>query len=256
MWKMNDRFAIGWKNFKDLWSICTIGSIYCDVALRRRGFIGEYVKGPEVLVVKTHRKDDWMDDKPAIYIIRDPVKALISYWNYRSTATHSHRKIQPLASFSKSLWSSIHIEHIFIDSHYAVNNTDWIKFFKSACNNWERSVISWTTQRPSNAPLLVIAYEHMVKDTLTEFTKIMNFIQLPFEKHDLEKRLKNDFSTFQRHTHLQLEQYYTLQQWEYLHNKLTKLHDTLRRKGQVTLASIILSYIHEHFSREVEHQKS
>ena len=75
------------------------GSIYCDLAMRHSGFIGESVTDSSVLVVKTHRLDTWMVMQPAVYIIRNPVRAIVSYWNFRSTPTHSHRKDQPPIMF-------------------------------------------------------------------------------------------------------------------------------------------------------------
>ena len=73
------------------------GSIYCDLAMRHSGFIGESVTDSSVLVVKTHRLDTWMVMQPAVYIIRNPARAIVSYWNFRST--HSHRKDQPPIMF-------------------------------------------------------------------------------------------------------------------------------------------------------------
>ena len=72
----------------------------CDVLMRRKGFIGESVIGPEVLVVKTHRKAKWMTGKPAIYVVRDPAHAIVSHWNYKSTA--SHWKAEPSNMFGES----------------------------------------------------------------------------------------------------------------------------------------------------------
>lgn len=70
--------------------ICT-GSIYCDIALRRKGFVGEYVHDGSALVVKTHTSDfQWrgkhlqkrniMDAfyDAAILLVRNPFDTFVS----------------------------------------------------------------------------------------------------------------------------------------------------------------------------------
>ena len=107
-------------------------------------------------------------------------------------------------------------------------------------------------------PLLVVSYEALLEDTLSEVERIMQFLRLPVpvERKDLEEWVKNDFSIFQRRTHMQLEQYYTPQQWRVLLDMLTRLHETLRKQGQTHLAAIVLSYLNEHSGSELPHHLS
>ena len=70
--------------------ICT-GSIYCDVPLRNKGFVGEYVQDGSVLVVKTHTSDyQWKDTllkkrnemdtlySSAILLVRNPFHTFVA----------------------------------------------------------------------------------------------------------------------------------------------------------------------------------
>ena len=70
--------------------ICT-GSIYCDIPLRSKGFVGEYVHDGSVLVVKTHTSDyQWKGAKlikryrddafydSAIFLIRSPFDTFVA----------------------------------------------------------------------------------------------------------------------------------------------------------------------------------
>ena len=74
--------------------ICT-GAIYCDMSLRDRGFLGEKVQGGSVLVVKTHgsvslwtgvntkKFDKRTHFSSAIFIVRNPLDAMVAEWNRR-----------------------------------------------------------------------------------------------------------------------------------------------------------------------------
>ncbi len=73
--------------------ICT-GTIYCDIALRNRGFVGESVRDGSVLVVKTHTQNfqwknaklEFRSEKDALYgsailLIRNPFDAFVAERN-------------------------------------------------------------------------------------------------------------------------------------------------------------------------------
>jgi hypothetical protein len=94
--------------------ICT-GAVYCDISLRGKGFAGEYTRGGQALVIKTHSSaSEWIDSKSrrkvlrennglfgsAILLIRNPFNALVAEWNrkvannfrVRTTVLDSHTK--------------------------------------------------------------------------------------------------------------------------------------------------------------------
>ena len=70
--------------------VCT-GSIYCDVPLRKKGFVGEHVSNDNVLVVKTHTSDYQWKGAPiekrnhedalygaAILLLRNPLDTFVT----------------------------------------------------------------------------------------------------------------------------------------------------------------------------------
>ncbi len=80
---------------EEITGVCT-GAVYCDISLRGRGFVGEYLRSGSVLVVKTHgHRPIWIDGangrrplsaiegryRAAIFIVRNPFKALVADWN-------------------------------------------------------------------------------------------------------------------------------------------------------------------------------
>ena len=92
--------------------ICT-GAIYCDTSLRSQGFIGENLQSGSVLVVKTHGSAAmWLGLQlrrskrkgyfgSAIFIVRNPLNALVAEWN-RKVANKFHGRTVSLESHTKT----------------------------------------------------------------------------------------------------------------------------------------------------------
>jgi len=73
------------------------GSIYCDMMLKSRGFVGEKLSSSNVLVVKTHYSnkelfvpfnefhdpDKFKDVSAAIFLIRNPLDSFVAQWNWK-----------------------------------------------------------------------------------------------------------------------------------------------------------------------------
>lgn len=101
--------------------ICT-GAVYCDISLRARGFIGEYIRSGHVLVVKTHTgspmwskggmlnlgglKDNVGIFGSAILLIRNPFDSLVAEWN---------RKVA----------NKFRVRTIELDSHIKAAGREW-----------------------------------------------------------------------------------------------------------------------------------
>ena len=94
--------------------ICT-GSIYCDVPLRNKGFVGEFVQDDSVLVVKSHTSDyQWKGVKlekrnrddalygSAILLIRNPFETFVS----------ERHRIQTLAKIHSGKSSGGDLSHV------------------------------------------------------------------------------------------------------------------------------------------------
>ena len=84
--------------------VCT-GAIHCDTTLRRSGFPGESVRSGKTLVIKTHQTDPNYPPKhfekradipvysSAIFIIRNPLNALVVEWNRLMISNNSDNHI-------------------------------------------------------------------------------------------------------------------------------------------------------------------
>ena len=104
--------------------ICT-GYLYCDIAMRAHGYVGENVKTGRVLVVKTHSiVPRWEGEKnfyylsseatyeAVVFILRNPVESAVAEWNRYSSmivgqknssiAKHVHTYTLPKESFGES----------------------------------------------------------------------------------------------------------------------------------------------------------
>ena len=73
--------------------VCT-GYEMCDISIRVKGFAGENIVSGAVLVVKTHWRPNWRDNKrsggggfsnvpvdSAVFLVRSPLHALVAEWN-------------------------------------------------------------------------------------------------------------------------------------------------------------------------------
>ena len=103
--------------------ICT-GYLYCDLAMRAHGYVGENIKTGRVLVVKTHSiVPRWGGERnfyflsseatysAAVFILRNPVKSAVAEWNRYSSmmfgkenssiAKHVHTYTLPKESFGE-----------------------------------------------------------------------------------------------------------------------------------------------------------
>ena len=103
--------------------ICT-GYLFCDLAMRAHGYVGENIKTGRVLVVKTHSiVPRWGGERnfyflsseatysAAVFILRNPVKSAVAEWNRYSSmmfgkenssiAKHVHTYTLPKESFGE-----------------------------------------------------------------------------------------------------------------------------------------------------------
>ena len=90
--------------------VCT-GFEFCDMSMRVKGFAGENVVSGAVLVVKTHGLPNWKGKKrhgrgrgnfdSAVFLVRNPLDALVSEWN-RRIANDFHGYTISLTSHVKS----------------------------------------------------------------------------------------------------------------------------------------------------------
>lgn len=196
--------------------ICT-GAIYCDISLRSRGFTGEFLREGSVLVVKTHEtRPLWMDDwdyhrlQPAqgrygsaIFIVRNPLNALIAEWN-RKVANNFTTKTINLDSHTE-----------IAEKEWFGENERWHEFVLKQVNRWRAMIRNWVIKRQDH-PVLVVKYESLKFELVAQSKRMLDFLGINYSKLQLENLL-NHVQTFHRN-HSNDFDHYTPYQRSYVHS--------------------------------------
>jgi len=147
------------------------GAVYNDANLRKNGFPGEGIYDGSVIAIKTHLKDFRGGNKQnqkqvpkkfdrVILLIRDPFDRLVSEWNRENSGSHTGSA--SLKSFS--------------------NKARWEKYVKNALNNWQEFYTSYYDNYQSENQLHIVRYENLKENLGLEMEKLMNFLNLEFDK--------------------------------------------------------------------------
>ncbi|XP_042880020.1 WSC domain-containing protein 1-like [Penaeus japonicus] len=155
------------------------GSVYTDREIEAAGYLGEADKpdSGRTLVQKTHgtalvllksnmktRYEVIKADVPAVLIIRNPARAIISYWKFIKTqGKNKHTKQVPEKSFKTK---------------------EFRNYVATMTVLWEQLItdrLLWNT-----APVHIVFYEHLVNDPVSYVKGILEFLRFPTE----EGRLK------------------------------------------------------------------
>ena len=108
---------------EEVTGVCT-GAVYCDISLRGNGFTGENVRSGSVLAVKTHKTNPlWVGLKyppplkvnegrfgSAIFVVRNPFKAMVAEW-------------------SRKVANDFHVRTIHLDTHVKTIGKEWFGKF-------------------------------------------------------------------------------------------------------------------------------
>ncbi|XP_077997879.1 sialate:O-sulfotransferase 1-like [Glandiceps talaboti] len=116
------------------------------------------------LTVKTHKRMSTHFDA-AILLIRDPYKALVTYFQFKRAG---HTGVAPPSVF---------------------NGTDWREFVSVESAVWEEHATTWL-DFPN--PLLVVKYEDLKMYTTREVRKITHFLGVPITETERYECLKNN----------------------------------------------------------------
>ena len=186
--------------------VCT-GAIYCDISLRSHGFTGEYVRGGSVLVVKTHENSPtWMDAKnspkkhnyrgqfgSAVFILRNPFSALVAEWN-RKVANNFTTRTTNLKSHTEAA-----------RKEWFGSNELWGEFVLRQARRWKTMLMNWVINRKQH-PVLVVKYESLQNDSITESKRILDFLGLGYGTLHPQK-LNDSLQTFHRKHSNQFDHY-------------------------------------------------
>lgn len=113
-----------------------------------------------------------------IYIVRNPLDVMLSNLNYRVLQAYNQ-----ISSSDISLFADNYLNQFIANQ----GDIEWQKF---GFGSWSEHVSTWLAWGENN-PLLIIKYEDLLADTLTELRKICQFIKLEKSELELQKAVSN-----------------------------------------------------------------
>lgn len=120
---------------------------------------------PSPRIIKTHQYFDHRYPK-VIYIVRDPRDVVLSYYDFQ----RKYRQIQdgfPLEQYVAD----------FVSGH--INSRDW--------GTWGENVASWIATRSRSEGFLLLRYEDMVSNTVSELSRIATFFGVVADNDRLQR---------------------------------------------------------------------
>ena len=113
-----------------------------------------------------------------IYIVRNPLDVMLSNLNYRILQDYNQ-----ISSSDISLFADNYLNQFIAHQ----GDSEWQKF---GFGSWSEHVSTWLAWGENN-PLLIIKYEDLLADTLTELRKICQFLQLEKSELELQQAVSN-----------------------------------------------------------------
>ncbi|XP_063602795.1 sialate:O-sulfotransferase 1-like [Penaeus indicus] len=165
------------------------GSVYTDREIQKAGYLGEADKpdSGRTLVQKSHgtalilakntmktRYEVISPDLPSVLIIRNPAKALLSYWKY-----------------IKVKGKGKHTQQV---SEKSFQTKEFHNFVEKMITLWEQLItdrLLWNT-----APVHVVYYEQLVQDPIFYVKGMLKFLRVPTDEgrlHCLKDHLQGSF---------------------------------------------------------------
>lgn len=82
----------------------------------------------------------------------------------------------------------------------------WDLFLHKYMNSWRLRLRNWVTD--SMQPVHVVRYEDLINDTVKKVGRMLDFLNINYNKEDLRNRLRDDFTVFKReHSENDFEHY-------------------------------------------------
>ena len=98
---------------------------------------------------------------------------------------------------------------------------------KTEAHVWKQTVLGWLIANKGH-PIHVVKYEQLKLDTKGELERIMEFLQIPYSRRQLERVVQAGYSVFKR-KHRDVE-YYTQAQKEYVRD-IVRITSTIIAKA-------------------------
>ena len=73
----------------------------------------------------------------------------------------------------------------------------WIKFVHNRAPQWLAMMRNWIAGNKGH-PVLVIRYEDIKLNPVREVKKMLRFLNIEYDEHEVEERLQKDFSIYHR----------------------------------------------------------
>ena len=83
---------------------------------------------------------------------------------------------------------------------------------------------------PLDAPVLVVKYEDLKSDSLTQVKRMLEFLRVPYSEEELQKRLSQDYGKFHRNKTYSSSSFdpYTPEQRKYILTMIQDVVDLLK----------------------------
>ncbi|CAL4065893.1 unnamed protein product, partial [Meganyctiphanes norvegica] len=136
------------------------GSVYGSELLKELQYLGEK-ENPyhnTTCVVKTHTlpNRDYKRKRPAIMLIRDPMRSIVSYWNWKKVSDRSQRHT-----------ASVNNDTLF--------SPEFRKFASREISTWERHYTNWISHLPN---LLPVYYEYLRDDPVKHIRDMLSYMKI------------------------------------------------------------------------------
>lgn len=116
------------------------------------------------------------------------------------------------------------------------DNPEWNEMVQKQTDKWKLMLKHYIIDR-GNHPVLVVHFEDLKRDTFTEITRMLDFIQFPYSNHTLEQRLQDGYTQFRRR-HRDHFEHYTEEQRELLNSAIRDIIRQLRMNSITDLIGL------------------
>ena len=114
---------------------------------------------------------------------------------------------------------------------HAGDNKEWDDYIRAIGERWKKTILMWYgSAHTLHYPILVVRYEDLKQDSLGQVLRMLNFLNVEYDKAEVERRLQNGFSAVHRN-HTYDYDHYTEDQKMYMRSMLQSTTSELQSMG-------------------------